>query len=248
MEDFLTTRQVLDILKVDRITIYRMLNDGRLKGTKIGQQWRFSRAEVEGLLNGDRLVIANSKTADDTGLPVHCLQAIQDLFATVSQYSAVLISPQGDLITEISNPCRFCELFHKNPVASEACQASRVGFIQQAENGHTRFTCHSGMNYVGTQVIVGDEFIGLFLVGGFGIDPGDPGEKASLLDELGTRFGISNSLLSAAYEQMPILLADQQNQLGNWSTSAANAFESILRERLGFAMRLKKIADLTQIS
>jgi len=47
---------------------------------------------------------------------------------------------------------------------------------------------------------------------------------------------------------MPILFADQQNQLEDWSMSAANAFESILRERLGFAMRLKKIADLTQIS
>jgi hypothetical protein len=47
---------------------------------------------------------------------------------------------------------------------------------------------------------------------------------------------------------MPILLSEQQKQLENWSTSAANAFESILRERLGYAMRLKKIADLTQIS
>jgi excisionase family DNA binding protein len=248
MEDFLTTRQVLDILKVDRITIYRMLNDGRLKGTKIGQQWRFSRAEVESLLNGDKLSAANGKTAEETGLPVHCLQAIQDLFSAVSQYSAVLISPQGDLITEISNPCRFCELFHHNPLAEEACQDSRAGFIQQAQTGKTRFTCHTGLNYVGTRVIVGDELIGLFLVGGFSLEPGDPGEKASMLDELGTRFGISNNELSGAYEKMPVLLSEQQKLLENWSTSAANAFESILRERLGFAMRLKKIADLTQIS
>ena len=34
MTDLLTTRQVQDILKVDRITIYRMLQDGRLKGVK----------------------------------------------------------------------------------------------------------------------------------------------------------------------------------------------------------------------
>ena len=128
MEDFLTTRQVLDILKVDRITIYRMLNDGRLKGTKIGQQWRFSRAEVESLLNGEKSAVANTKTADDSGLPVHCLQAIQDLFAAVSQYSAVLISPQGDLITEISNPCRFCQIFRSNPAAADACRSSQVGF------------------------------------------------------------------------------------------------------------------------
>jgi excisionase family DNA binding protein len=248
MEDFLTTRQVLDILKVDRITIYRMLNDGRLKGTKIGQQWRFSRADVESLLNGERLSAANGKLAEESGLPVHCLQAIQDLFAAVSQYSAVLISPLGDLITEISNPCRFCQIFRTNQAAAESCQTSRESFVKQSASGMYHFTCHAGLHYVGAQVIAGEEFVGLFLVGGYGLEPGDPGEKATFLDQLGSKFGISSNQLTAAYEQMPILQTDQQIQLEMWSASAASAFESILRERMGFAQRLKKIADLTQIS
>ena len=50
VNDLLTSRQVQEILKVDRITVYRMLNDGRLKGVKIGQQWRFHNSEVERLL------------------------------------------------------------------------------------------------------------------------------------------------------------------------------------------------------
>jgi excisionase family DNA binding protein len=53
MDDLLTTRQVQEILQVDRITIYRMLQDRRLKGVKIGQQWRFARREVERLLNSE---------------------------------------------------------------------------------------------------------------------------------------------------------------------------------------------------
>jgi excisionase family DNA binding protein len=248
MEDFLTTRQVLDILKVDRITIYRMLNDGRLKGTKIGQQWRFSRAEVESLLNGEKLAISNNKMTDDSGLPIHCLQAIQDLFASVSQYSAVLISPQGDLITEISNPCRFCQIFRTNPAAADACRSSQVGFAEQAVKGHNRFTCHAGLHYVGTQVVAGDEPVGLFLVGGYSLEPGDPGEKTAFLEQLGGKFGISGNQLTAAYEQMPVLQQEQQIQLEIWANSAAHAFESILRERMGFARRLKKIADLTQIA
>ena len=52
MDDLLSTRQVLNILKVDRITIYRMLQDGRLQGVKIGQQWRFTRSAVERLIGG----------------------------------------------------------------------------------------------------------------------------------------------------------------------------------------------------
>ncbi len=50
MEDLLTTREVQELLKVDRITIYRMLQDGRLHGMKIGQQWRFPK-RVERLLH-----------------------------------------------------------------------------------------------------------------------------------------------------------------------------------------------------
>ncbi|MEI8132940.1 MAG: PocR ligand-binding domain-containing protein [Leptolinea sp.] len=248
MEDFLTTRQVLDILKVDRITIYRMLNDGRLKGTKIGHQWRFTRADVESLLKGEKLIGVNGKTTEETGLPVHCLQAIQDLFASVSQYSAVLISPQGELITEISKPCQLCQVFQANPAAAEACLSSYGSFARQVTNGLNRFICHAGLNYVGTLINVGDEQIGLFLAGGYFLAVDNSEEKAAFLEKLGSRLGISGNQLTTAYHQIPILQTGQQIQLETWSIAAATAFESILREQLGFAHRLKKIADLTQIS
>ncbi|MGD8518216.1 MAG: helix-turn-helix domain-containing protein, partial [Anaerolineae bacterium] len=43
----LTTRQLQELLQVDRITIYRMLDDGRLEGFKVGGQWRFSRQAID---------------------------------------------------------------------------------------------------------------------------------------------------------------------------------------------------------
>ncbi len=50
VDDLLTTKQLRDLLQVDRITIYRMLYDGRLHGFKVGGQWRFSRQEIEAWL------------------------------------------------------------------------------------------------------------------------------------------------------------------------------------------------------
>ena len=47
MDTLLTTRQLEDLLQVDRVTIYRMLDDGRLQGFKFGSQWRFSREAIE---------------------------------------------------------------------------------------------------------------------------------------------------------------------------------------------------------
>ena len=49
----LTAAQVGDLLDVDASTIYRMAGDGRLRGVRIGRQWRFPRTEIDGLLRGD---------------------------------------------------------------------------------------------------------------------------------------------------------------------------------------------------
>src|SRR5512133_3232380 len=87
MNDLLTTRQVQEILKVDRITVYRMLNDGRLKGVKIGQQWRFPQNEVERLLGLNLPADTFAEINPDPNFPTHCVQTIQDLFADISQIS-----------------------------------------------------------------------------------------------------------------------------------------------------------------
>ena len=50
MVDFLTTRQRQELLHVDRKTIYRMADDGRVAAVKVGSQWRFPRRSIEGWL------------------------------------------------------------------------------------------------------------------------------------------------------------------------------------------------------
>jgi excisionase family DNA binding protein len=242
MDDFLTTRQTQDLLKVDRITIYRMLNDGRLKGTKIGQQWRFPRLEVERLLNGSSLTDA----AVDGNLPVHCLQTIQDLFATISQLSAVLIYPEGNFITSISNPCSFCRMSISGQTTLEDCRSSQAQFIGQARDGEKRFTCHTGLHYAGRLVSLGPETIALFIVGGYRRAGSSDGFEPSNIQELQKKGFLENEIIKA-YEETPVLPLEQESRLDTWADAAAEAFESILQERSAFSHRLKKIADLTQI-
>ena len=50
MAGYLTTRQIQEILQVDRTTIYRMADSGRIPAVKIGNQWRFPQVEVENWL------------------------------------------------------------------------------------------------------------------------------------------------------------------------------------------------------
>src|SRR5690349_4601196 len=111
MGELLTVKEVQDLLKVDRITVYRMLKDGRLAGIKIGHQWRFSRRDVDSLLSGERAsegeTIANPPT---DVLPLHCVQLIQNVFAEVAMVGSVTTGPDGEPLTSFSNSCTFCNL------------------------------------------------------------------------------------------------------------------------------------------
>ena len=48
--NLLTAQQVQQMLEVDRSTIYRMAEDGRLPAIKVGRQWRFPAESIAELL------------------------------------------------------------------------------------------------------------------------------------------------------------------------------------------------------
>ena len=122
MSDYYTVKQIQSLLKVDRITIYRMLQDGRLKGIKIGHQWRFAKAEVDRLLGISNPEEDQSETSSN--LPIHCIQTIQNLFSDISQLSALVVDMQGNPLTNISYPCAFCTRIISSPAGREACKES----------------------------------------------------------------------------------------------------------------------------
>src|SRR5450756_2460437 len=51
--DLLTAEQVEYLLEVDKSTVYRMAEDGRLPAIKVGRQWRFPAERIAALLHSD---------------------------------------------------------------------------------------------------------------------------------------------------------------------------------------------------
>jgi excisionase family DNA binding protein len=248
MEDLFTTHQVQDILKVDRITIYRMLQDGRLKGVKIGHQWRFNRQEVERLLKGEAQAGSElSKPLSDASFPTHCVQAVQNLFSDVSQISSRLVDMQGNLLTEPSGSCEFCKLMTNSPSGFNACQSSWQSFIQQSIKGVQHYTCHAGLEYVGAPIMDNGEQIGLLLTGEFYWQaPAEP-KEAERVHQLATLHQISIEKLQSAAHRIPVITGERHTQVETWPMSVSHAIQSILVERTGFIQRLQQIANLTQI-
>ena len=166
MTELLTTRQVQNLLKVDRITIYRMLADGRLKGVKIGQQWRFPASEVERLLNGEAPVeSATAVPLAQAPLPVHCLQTVQNLFTGVSQVGGLVVDPTGEPVTALSGDCQLCRMMQSTPSGAQACRESWKAMVVAAANGEREFTCHAGLNYLVVPVMDGETLAGWLVAG-----------------------------------------------------------------------------------
>jgi excisionase family DNA binding protein len=247
MSELLTTRQVQEILKVDRITIYRMLKDGRLKGVKIGQQWRFPQEEIDRLLgrNVDEFeaIITNS----ESGFPTHCIQTVQDLFSDVSQIPAKIIDMDGEPLTKWSNPCDFCQAILGTPAGYAACRESWRNFARISQEGSKFFTCHAGLQFVGAPVSDKNGQVGLILIGQFYWQKPDPREESERVRRLAQVCGLRQNALQEAATSIQVIPPEQHSKVEAWPSTAARAVNSILYERVGFMERLQQIANLTHI-
>ena len=45
--DYLTPREVINILYIGRNTFYKLVNSGKLPATRIGKLWRVKRSDIE---------------------------------------------------------------------------------------------------------------------------------------------------------------------------------------------------------
>jgi excisionase family DNA binding protein len=244
MEGFLTSKQVQDLLKVDRITVYRMLSDGRLKGVKIGQLWRFPRREVERVMGGEPAQPESSQP--DPVFPTHCVQTIQDLFSDVSQIGALVVDLQGKQVTEVSRPTPFCQAILASQSGREACRGCWQLYARYTQ-ARQFSTCHAGLQYLGAPILDKDQPVGVFLVGQFYWQPPDPAEEAARVQRLAAQHNIPEETLRISAQMIPVIDPAQRSRMEAWPGSAARAVQSILRERTGFVERLQQIANLTQL-
>lgn len=247
MDELLTTRQVQERLKVDRITIYRMLQDGRLKGIKIGQQWRFPEREIARLLSGN--VEPTSATPAEGAVkafPTHCVQTIQNLFVEIGQLGAVVVDLQGNPLTEPTTACDFCHLLLSSPDARTACQDSWRATV--SADAETPFTCHAGLHYLKAEIKDNGEVIGYVLVGQVLLGVADEHAWINHLQKLIARYNqISGQEIILAARQIPIIPNEQAQLIKNWPQKTSAAIEAILRERSGFIDRLQRISQMSQM-
>lgn len=254
--DLLTAKEVQELLKLDRTTVYRMLKDGRLTGVKVGQQWRFARQEIDALLSGERPAVngvtspaaapeAAPSPAPENLLPLHCVQTIQDVFADMAQVGSITTAPDGEPLTHVSNSCQFCSLILSSPAGRRACVTSWRRLAEQTERQPHFATCHAGLNYIHARIDVNQAPAAMLIAGQFYAESPDPAEQATRVEQLAEAYDLDPAELAGAAQSLPTLDERTQAQLGNWLTKVAHTFEEVGRERAAMIDRLRRIAAIT---
>jgi excisionase family DNA binding protein len=248
MSGLMTTKQVQDLLKIDRVTVYRMLNDGRLKGVKIGNQWRFPQNEIDRLMGENKVANETEPASKElTDFPADCVQKVQEIFAGIIGIGAVTVTLQGDALTEpnYSNP--FCKLMLSNPSGRLACQASWRKIAMRTTGEPPFQICHAGLCYQRSIINIDDQPAAWLVAGQFFINPQEPDQESERLEQLANKHDIPVSLLNDAASKIPVLKKYQQDQVQEWTPRVANTITSILCERSDLMNRLQRIADLSNI-
>jgi excisionase family DNA binding protein len=169
----LSARQVQTMLGVDRSTVYRMAEDGRLPAVKVGRQWRFPADRIEAVLRVDAAPRPAPGREPAAAVPVPVAAPSTEVAASVAQIAAdllgvmmVVTDMDGRPITEVANPCPWFAERSDDPDLLDACVtewqqlADDTDFEPRFTAGVLGFECARAFVRSGTSLVA------MVLVGG----------------------------------------------------------------------------------
>lgn len=252
MSEFLTTRQLQNILHVDRTTIYRMADDGRIPAVKVGSQWRFPRQSIEGWLKTQSPVGA---TVQETALPnesdlsqlipIECVQRIQDTFADILGVMLVVTDLSGRPVTLPSHPCSLFALAERVPAAQHQCRQEWAALARQPSLQPTFGRSYLGLLHTRGLVRVGSELKAMLVVGG--IAPAAWPPEATEVARMAEYLDAPEAEVRQAMADAFILSQEQREQVLGYVQRIADIVAHILNERNVLFTKLRSIAELTRI-
>lgn len=216
---YLTTRDVQELIRVDKSTIYRMAESGSLPAIKVGRQWRFPADEIEQWLRGHTIARSDRDLKPhSTGieishiaLPRILAQNSADLFADLFEVMVVVTDIEGRPVTDVSNPCGYFTAISQRDGALERCVAEWKTFGSQYDFEPTLRPSHLGFLCTRAYVRTGNELTGMVIAGGIAPDDWPPAERE--IDAIAAESGVDSDLIEDHVLEVHRLEATQQEAL-----------------------------------
>jgi excisionase family DNA binding protein len=247
VDELLTTRELQNFLRVDRTTIYNLLNEGQLPGFKVGGQWRFSRQEIEAWLWGQRAEAEEERMRPSSdALPRAHIQSIQTIFAKAMEVGSVVTRLDGQPLTQISNSSAFCDLVLGTPEGFRRCVGSWRALSNQQDRKPQLLQCHAGLLYARSRIEVEDEFVAMAFAGQIVVN-GAKAAVASRVHELAAACELDPAQLRRALTSAHLLTAERAQQLISLLEQVGETLSGIGQERLLLLRKLCRIAEITAL-
>lgn len=156
----LTALEVQELLHIDRSTVYRMAQDGRLPSIRVGRTWRFSADEIGALLTAGPA----TPLAETPANPV--AQAAIEVAAELLGVMMVVTDMNGQPLTDIANPCPWFTEHAADPQVLASCVAEWKTLAGQSDFTPTFRTGSVGFQCARTFIRNGSQLVGMVLAGG----------------------------------------------------------------------------------
>lgn len=263
MAEMLTAKDVQDLLQVDRSTVYRMAEAGRLPAIKVGKQWRFPAVQFEewmatqmgqplpalasgaSSLHSLTAVQKNGNKGLAALLPLQCVQLIQDSHADLLGVMLVITDMNGVPITEPSRPCGLFSAVNKRPDAVQRCISSWHDLGQALTLEPAFHKSHLGLLCARGLIRVGTELQGMVVAGCLAPDEWPPSEGEVV--QMAGEFGIAPTMLKPRLHEVFRLDKEEKAAVLATVQRVANIVAHIVDERQELMGRLDTIANLALV-
>ncbi|RPI25731.1 MAG: helix-turn-helix domain-containing protein [Actinobacteria bacterium] len=190
---YLTASDLTRMLRIDKSTVYRMAEDGRLRGIKVGRQWRFP-ADALG-----RSLGIETRGAD--AIDLARAERLCGLFAELYGVMLVVADPTGRPVTGVINPSHYMALLARRPGVLDRC-ASEWGDLA-GEPGTAPRLRQSYLGFLCARVFIrsGFELIGMVVAGGLAPDAWPPPYER--IAAIARDAGVAPAELAAAAGSLP---------------------------------------------
>jgi excisionase family DNA binding protein len=273
MPDLLTTNQVQALLQVDRTTIYRLVEGGKLPAIRVGKQWRFSKSDVERWLQTQTITSSQDPGAEKSTanpgirsdsltplmagqissttpalrelLPQACVQLIQDEFAELLGVMMVITDMQGEAVTSVSNPCGYYTALVQEPGNASQCIRDWQRLAASPAMHPTFMPNEMGFMCARGLIRVHSELKGMVVIGGIAPEVWPPGDE--FISRLAVSFGVSTSHILANAESVYRLDKPAQVKALRAVQRIADIYSHIAGDRNALWDRMQTIASLTAL-
>jgi excisionase family DNA binding protein len=223
---FYTTREMQDLLHVDRTTIYRMADSGRLPGIKVGNQWRFPHRLVEQWI--EQQSPAPASALGDL-LPLACVQQIQDTFADALGVTLLITDLDGRPVTRTSNACGYLQVIENDPAAHARCLEWWAELALRPSLHPTYIPSHTGLLCARGFIRDGNTLQGMLIAGGIAPAAWPPSPQE--LTDVTAHLGLHPSALAGHLDEVFHLDAGAQQRLLPFVQRIADTITHIVGER-----------------